>query len=1237
MRILAIRGQDLTSLAGSFEVDFEAEPLASAGIFAITGPTGAGKSTLLDAICLALFNQVPRLISLGTGQVGAADGEMLSLSDTRALLRHRAASGFAEVDFIGTDGGRYRARWSVKRARGRADGTLQNVVQDFTNLDTGERIGGGTRTETLAAIRTRLGLSAEEFSRAVMLAQGGFNAFIDANPGARAELLEKLTGTSIYTRLGAAARQKGDLIRQDIAAIEARITAQGGLDDIARGEAETRLADAIGLHGAAQDQLAGLQRSAGWYATAARLAARVDAAAAALTSARQRQEEAEPRRLALASRKRAWSVVPLWRASRDADEKARLAATQLEQLLEAAETARKHAAASALDETAAVAVVEQAELALKAQQPQLDSARELDRRITALDEALAPLLAAAETAAAAAEAKATAHGEAAAVHDAASVQVDELTAWLEANASHRSVAARHGDLTADLNEFRAEAARVLALTAEQADQTRQIEVARLTDEAAQASEAEARQLVERATAERDLARSCLPGAGELEAVAAQRDRMSEIEPCLLAVERFENELAGINQRIEASETEIGQLDALITAASSRRAEIAAALPAAIARHDEALRASALSAAASEHAAQRMRQALIPGQPCPVCGGTEHTVEALAAMLDGRADEDRDRVGLLAAELSRLKQEHAVVEDRELQNRTRRDDAATRLTEARNLVRGAEGELEEANGRLSAALSRCEIAIDANRAALRLLVGARIGDADMRRQQLVAAQTHEREAQQALEAGSLLLAEKEAARRASAAVLRELDRTTVLLSTRLTEARRRRDHVATSLESSLTPIFEWRTEPDPVATLDRIVSEWRAKAAALIAAQAAMPALVEAKHRAELARQQAEGEARTSALGVSDRQAERAARAAERAALLGGESVETVTRRFDDAIRAASEAREATRRATNAGREAATAAQARCEQAQLVLSRDQSDAASRKDALEGALRSREIEVALVAEVADGGETAIVQEEQALAAVSEAVIVAAAEHRSREQDHAAHLATSSPALPEADLAEAIAAAGNVEEAARSTMDDAQLVIRQDDAARAATASLRASLEAAHAAGKVWLQLDALIGDATGSKFRRFAQGLTLEHLLLHANARLGELKPRYALERVQGGDMLIQVIDNDLAGEVRGLSNLSGGERFLVSLALALGLAEMSTSQGLIVESLFIDEGFGALDSASLGQAISMLEQLHATGRRVGVISHIDDVKERIAVKIKVTPESNGKSAIEVVGD
>lgn len=195
----------------------------------------------------------------------------------------------------------------------------------------------------------------------------------------------------------------------------------------------------------------------------------------------------------------------------------------------------------------------------------------------------------------------------------------------------------------------------------------------------------------------------------------------------------------------------------------------------------------------------------------------------------------------------------------------------------------------------------------------------------------------------------------------------------------------------------------------------------------------------------------------------------------------------------------------------------------------------------------------------------------------------------------------------------------------------------MVRQDDRSRLQAAAIAAELEAARAGAQVWFRLDKLIGDKEGRRFRRFAQGLTLDRLILHANARLTELKPRYSLKRREDGDMLIQVVDNDLGGEVRGLHNLSGGERFLVSLALALGLSEMSTGQGLTIESLFIDEGFGALDSASLGQAITMLEGLHAAGRRVWVISHIEEVKERIPVKIVVMSVARGRSVVTVESD
>jgi exonuclease SbcC len=187
MKILRIGGRNLASLADEFCVDFEAAPLAASGLFAISGPTGAGKSTLLDALCLALYGATPRLKTSRTGAlVPDVGSDTVSAQDPRSLLRRGAAEGHAEVDFIGNDGQRYRARWSVRRARARASGALQNAAMSLQRLPDGAPIGA-TRTEVAQEIGARIGLSFEQFTRAVLLAQNEFSAFIKTDENERGE------------------------------------------------------------------------------------------------------------------------------------------------------------------------------------------------------------------------------------------------------------------------------------------------------------------------------------------------------------------------------------------------------------------------------------------------------------------------------------------------------------------------------------------------------------------------------------------------------------------------------------------------------------------------------------------------------------------------------------------------------------------------------------------------------------------------------------------------------------------------------------------------------------------------------------------------------------------------------------------------------------------------------------------------------------------------------------------
>ena len=186
--------------------------------------------------------------------------------------------------------------------------------------------------------------------------------------------------------------------------------------------------------------------------------------------------------------------------------------------------------------------------------------------------------------------------------------------------------------------------------------------------------------------------------------------------------------------------------------------------------------------------------------------------------------------------------------------------------------------------------------------------------------------------------------------------------------------------------------------------------------------------------------------------------------------------------------------------------------------------------------------------------------------------------------------------------------------------------------DSQQRATAATLHKAKEEKEKLTHRWSLLNDLIGSSTGNTFRKYAQEYTLDMLLQYANVQMRYLNRRYTLQRIPNS-LSLQVVDNDMGAEVRSVYSLSGGESFLVSLALALALSSLSSTK-MNVETLFIDEGFGSLDSETLFVAIDALESLQNQGKKVGVISHVQEMVERIAVKVVVQKKGNGKSSIVV---
>jgi exonuclease SbcC len=212
---------------------------------------------------------------------------------------------------------------------------------------------------------------------------------------------------------------------------------------------------------------------------------------------------------------------------------------------------------------------------------------------------------------------------------------------------------------------------------------------------------------------------------------------------------------------------------------------------------------------------------------------------------------------------------------------------------------------------------------------------------------------------------------------------------------------------------------------------------------------------------------------------------------------------------------------------------------------------------------------------------------------------------------------------------------ASATEAEAAAKGLVAEVQFRLRADLEGRARAANLSVERDAQHAVAARWRALSDVIGSSDGKKLRSFAQGLTLDALLRQANHHLLELAPRYQLMRVPGQDLELQIVDRDLGDEVRSVNGLSGGESFLVSLALALSLASVATRVSHS-RNLFIDEGFGTLDRDTLEHAMAALDSLRASGRTVGVISHVPELHERIGVRVDVERTGVGRSRIVVPG-
>lgn len=1211
MKILAIRLKNLASLAGPFEIDFTAEPLASAGLFAITGPTGAGKSTLLDALCLALFGAVPRLGDTGQAKMPDADSD-ISIGDPRTLLRRGTGGGYAEVDFVGVSGRRYRARWEANRARDKASGKLQNSRQSLIDLDS-EQLLASQKTEYKTQLELALGLNFEQFTRAVLLAQSEFSAFLKANDNERSELLEKLTDTALYTRLGRRAFDKAKEAKDAHKHLQDQATGVVPLAPEARAELDEQFIQAQQQLKVQQAQLKQLELQHTWLKE--------------LREWQQRQLDATEQ---------------LQRAQADWDSQGqqRQDLSRLEQLAPQRHQFTRQAELLGMLTPLAAQIqasnTQQTELLTRQAQAQQQQAAAQAALADAVKQQVdaGPLLQQAF-----AEQNTLAH----LAKDLAKRNDDkqqQQSACTEGQNQLKALQEKQAAVTERLQRLAAGLERSAALAPLGDAWTvyrERLQQLMLIGNRLNKGQAELPQLEQRATAaaerftqQREALDLLYQEAGaEPHAVAEQIQLLASLLQDNRKQQRAFEDLTRLWDSQQQLDQQSGALTQKLADAQQQREQLnqtglqtKAELTVAeqtLTVTKQLLERQRLARSAS---VEELREQLQDDQPCPVCGSHEHPYHQPEALLQslGRHDENEEATaqkavdtlkekltelrgevgGLIAQQKEFLQQQEQLaaqqsalapsLEAHPLSALLFNQDAAKRsawlaqqlsqLTQSISQDEQRQGallNLQQNAGRLQQQLQAAQ---DASQQARQLLVD----------QQRELSSDRERLDEELNGFASLLPTETlEGLRSEPAATFMQLDQQ---VSQRLEQLGQQKDELAEQQERQHAIEKEQTHQQHRQQQLDALLQQLRDVTAQHQAAQHTLSNLLGEHPSAEHWQQQLEQAVTQSRQSEAD--------------------ANTQLHELHNAL--------------------------------IQLAADLKAQQERQQALlteQHTLDSRISEWrALHPELDDSGLARLLAFDEAQVSAlrqqvqhsEKAVEQAKVLLQEREQRLAEHLALHNGNLDAEQLDSTLVALN--QQLADGEKHLAELRARQSEDQRRQDAnhSLALTTAKAYEEWQRWARLEALIGSANGDKFRKIAQAYNLDLLVHHANVQLRQLVRRYRLKR--GGSMLgLLVLDTEMGDELRSVHSLSGGETFLVSLALALGLASMASST-LRIESLFIDEGFGSLDPESLQLAMDALDGLQAQGRKVAVISHVQEMHERIPVQIQVKRQGNGLSTLEV---
>lgn len=1198
MKILSIRLKNLASLAGEHFIDFECDPLANAGLIAIVGKTGAGKSTILDAMCLALFNKIPRLKE-SDGKLLDVDGSELLTNSPLTVLRRGTGHGFAELCFVAQDQKHYQARWEIKRARENASGKLQSVQRSLKCLTDGVVVADKTKAVE-SHIQQITQLSFEQFTRAVLLAQSEVTAFLKARDTERGELLEYLTNSSIFAKIGQLAFEKTREItnqRKQLENVLGHIEIRSD-EEVAELQAQfQQLQQQVQQLENERNQLKQQQQ---WFERQQKLKSEV--------IFKQQQHETQLNaHTALATDRQLLEQLDIFSEIRPVafqQQQIQKVLQQLEPQLQQKQQHFSHLTSAFEQEkvryTQAETALQQFQNFELQHQDELNQVRKYvqERDYIAEDyKKTKSRLAHVET-----------------QQQPLLQQQQQLEQKLEHIGTQQATCVEQLQHSGHFSVLD----KGLHAHVQQLEQFIQ-HYQKVENTLGNIQQAQAKleqdknliaQLITQFGSPQQMESKLEQKQVHKEQLLTQLNQLDVIQQKLQHHFQLKNEASTLRQTLDALQHQSQQLEqntqkaeSEFQAAKTEREKLQHILQQQRLLHAENI----------EHLRAELKQ----GEACLVCGSTEHPYrddESQVSKALFALQQQQEQQALQQEQQSFQQWQHTQQQFTQLQSEQKQQQNA--LQQAHNKLNTQQQELQHY-------LAQTQIQLDLNVTQPELevyLQGLSI-QSTQTKQQL------EQELQQLSQASKQQLHLNQA-----------VQNTTYQLET-VQQLQQQIQHIVDCLESREKTL--WLEQPRRQS--QQVVQQLKQRLQQLEQADQL------SKQHQQLTQQLNLFVSNLNALNTQHAELSQQLQDIAKKGQLNSEAANQLIlamagstelkanewlQQHDQQRQQVQHQYQQLKQNFELARQNFEQHKNELEQLKAQHQHNQQALTQCKNEISAWLTQytqfEELQLSQLLAISSTQEQQIrltlQNAERVLSEAAYALKTAQQQFNEHQQQQ--------PEIQQEQLTELIQLNQDKLQQQLEQRDQykVQLELHQQNLAK--QKQFAEQIQQIQQQEHRWNKISSLIGDAKGKDFRDLAQQYNLDILLEYANQQLAMLSQRYTLKRLDNS-LSLAIIDHDMDGETRSVASLSGGESFLTALAISLAIANMA-SGSMKIESLFIDEGFGTLDASSLHMVMNALDQLQSQGRKVILISHIQEMHERIPVQIQVQPVGSGSSRIEIVG-